>query len=87
MKRAGRGEGPRREMQAVWGRESWRARVWKGAWVSPRPWRRMRTERGGVVAVGGGVMRMEDAREGWEAKWEGVGRVGMLIFVSLRASE
>lgn len=42
----------------------------------------MRTERGGVVGVGGGVMRMEDAREGWAAKWEGVGRVNMLIFVS-----
>ena len=35
-------------------------------------------ERGGV-GVGGGVMRMEDAREGWEANWEAVGRIGMLI--------
>ena len=31
--------------------------------MSPRPWRRMRMERGGV-GLGGGVIRMEEAREG-----------------------
>lgn len=59
--------------------------MWKGAFVSPRPWRRMRIERGGV-GVGGGVMRREEAREGWAAKWEGVGRVGILTSCDAQGS-
>jgi len=73
MKRAGRGEGPRSERVAVCGRESWRPRVWKGRWVSPRPWRRRRMERAGWV--GGGVRRREGRRG--EGKSAGVEVVGM----------
>ena len=40
--RRGTWEGAWRERVAVWGREREWARVVKGAWVSPRPWKRMR---------------------------------------------
>jgi hypothetical protein len=39
------------------------------------------------VAVGGGVIRMEEAREGWAAKWEGVGRVGIAYLAMFRTPE
>lgn len=54
----GMGLKPRREMHAVSGRLRFLARVVKEAWVSPRPWRRMRMLIGEPLEGGGMMSRV-----------------------------
>lgn len=65
------GLGAWREMHAVSGRFRLWARVLKGRWVSPRPWRRRRMLVGGVEFGGGVIVRVR-----FGGKSDGVGRRG-----------